>query len=493
MAVSKKKAKQKEKKDPKPKRGKKKEVSEDVDSSEDSIKRASALDDMDEVLDVIEKEVGITAAVAGARSTTSTGLLSLDLVLSGGLVTGGWYTFFGGEQSSKSTLAMTQIAKAAVEGKIPILLYFDFEGSLSESIDYMLSIAKSNGFKGTMQDLFGVQDPKTGKYIVKPLIRRYQESVAERFFDLVAKLERRLPDKVYRNEKWWLVYENTKENISKYKSQSDSHLFKKTGKLWVETDNGNPQAMIVVDSYPAMLPERMDEEDAKGGMAAQARMFSDQLKRVKGKMPSKRIVVMGVNQLRKAPMVMHGPPEYEPGGESLKFYSDCRIRMASRSSVFGVKGQIEEEPSVDVEGGKDLYRYVHMRAIKNKLSVPNLEGWARIWVRDGKGRARGYDPVFDTFFFLKELGLISGKKNSLSIKLKEFEGSKALTWAQFKMLCLGNKKHVEQVFKEAKIKGRPFRLRDRLFKMVGSGKATERYFEAMVAGKEKDEEENDDE
>ena len=482
-------------KEPKVKKGKKGRVidgdtGEVIDDAEGIALRAhNASEDMDAMLDAIEKDVGIVAVTAGSRNTTSTGLLSLDLMLCGGLVSGGWYTFFGGEQSSKSTLAMTQIARAAMQGKIPILLYFDFEGSLSESLDYMLSIAKAQGFKGNLQDLFGIQDPKTGKYIRKPLIRRYQESVAERFFDLVAKLERSLPDKLYRNEKWWFVYEHTKVNISKYSAKADKQLYKQTGKLWVETDNGHPQAMIVVDSYPAMLPERLDEDDVGAGMAAQARMFSDNIKRVKGKMSSKRIIIMGVNQLRKAPMVKYGSPEYEPGGEAVKFFSDVRIRMASRS-VLGGTGQLEEEPSVEKSGGKDVYRYVNMRAAKNKLSVPNLEGWARIWVRDAKGKGRGYDPVFDTFTFLKELKLISGTKKNLSIKLKEFEGSKGLTWAQFKMLCIGEKQMVLQVFKEAKIKGKPFKLRERLFKMVASGKATEQYFAALAAGggKDKDEE-----
>jgi len=836
-------------KEPKVKKGKKGRVidgdtGEVLDDDDGIALRAhAASEDMDAMLDAIEKDVGIVAVTAGSRNTTSTGLLSLDLMLCGGLVSGGWYTFFGGEQSSKSTLAMTQIARAAMQGKIPILLYFDFEGSLSESLDYMLSIARAQGFKGNLQDLFGIQDPKTGKYVKKPLIRRYQESVAERFFDLVAKLERSLPDKLYRNEKWWYVYEHTKVNISKYSAISDKQLYKQTGKLWVETDNGHPQAMIVVDSYPAMLPERLDEDDAGAGMAAQARMFSDNIKRVKGKMSSKRIVIMGVNQLRKAPMVkygclhgdtqipfvdgtshsiksiveqkiegevwslnedtdkiepakitgwfnngevdkksdwititttnvvetpngvasvtvtpdhkiltrrgwkaarklkvgdkvlskyasiyegemrsvlagvlagdscivgdcrnshlrlqdsqnaeyvawkrdllkdvlsfnlrgtkkqtwisnryyqlsklkeklgerdptkfanvfdarslaifymddghfrserntssicigrfkgkekleqvaemlsekfcvspvvrgknlmfsaedtrvmhsliakyvpepmqykllpeyrgkykahklkakistkniwceissidkgsdrkfrsrtkydievashsnymagnvangfiVHNSPEYEPGGEAVKFFSDVRIRMASRS-VLGGTGQIEEEPSVEKPGGKDVYRYVNMRAAKNKLSVPNLEGWARIWVRDAYGKARGYDPVFDTFTFLKELKLISGTKKNLVIKLKEFEGSKGLTWAQFKMLCIGEKKMVLQVFKDAKIKAKPFKLRERLFKMVSTGKATETYFAALAdgSGKDKDDEAPSDE
>ena len=86
--------------------------------------------DLDKILNTVEKEVGLSNFSASARVTTSTGLLTLDLVLSGGLCSGGWYTFFGGEQSSKSTLAMTQLASAAVLKEIPILAYWDYEGCI---------------------------------------------------------------------------------------------------------------------------------------------------------------------------------------------------------------------------------------------------------------------------------------------------------------------------------------------------------------------------
>ena len=99
--------------------------------------------DMDNIITAIENSIGLNQLdVKANKITTSTGLLSLDLMLSGGLVTGGWYTFFGGEQSCKSTLVSTQLANA-IPAKIPHLMYFDYEGSFQA--EYFLSIARHVG------------------------------------------------------------------------------------------------------------------------------------------------------------------------------------------------------------------------------------------------------------------------------------------------------------------------------------------------------------
>ena len=110
-------------------------------------------------------------------------------------------------------------------------------------------------------------------------------------------------------------------------------------------------------------------------------------------MKSKRVTVVGMNQLRLAPMVKYGSPSYEPGGQALRFNSDVRIQVSSRANPHG-KGQIDEEPSYDGEG-IDKYRYIHTKAIKNKLGTPYLEGMMRVWTEDSKGKARGFDIVWD--------------------------------------------------------------------------------------------------
>lgn len=614
--------------------------------------------DMDNIITAIENSIGLNQLdVKANKITTSTGLLSLDLMLSGGLVTGGWYTFFGGEQSCKSTLVSTQLANA-IPAKIPHLMYFDYEGSFQA--EYFLSIARHVGVippkmkdHEASQRIFGLQDDK-GNWVIRPRIRYYQMSIGEKFFDYVARLLRQLPDKLYKEGKWWLVYdpENKahKDKMKKSKLEHNELYWKKTGKWWVETDNGLPQALVITDSYPAMNPEKMDVDDPSGAMAVQARMFSDNIKRIKGKMGAKRVTVMGINQLRKAPAVQFGNPEYEPCfigstpvlladgsyktieeivlnklevnvttldiesneivirpvidwkqngtvpesdlidinyvavshttpttldevtvtatknhkfytkrgwveakdlvktdvvylgtnakdigegvaknaiptnissvtprtgdaqipvyditvdehhnyfvgdlenaegfrataicvkncGESLKFNSDVRIRMASRS-VQGGSGQFEEEPGVN--GGEDQYRYINMRAAKNKLSVPNLEGWARVWVRDAEGQAHGFDPVYDTFYFLKELGLISGTKNRLRIDIPKMKDHKPLTWLNFKKIIVGDAKMVKETLESVGVM-KPVQLRKELFKMFEEGTAMKIFFDRKKA------------
>lgn len=478
---------------------KKAKPQDDESSSMDLVLNDAAYGDLDALLHDIETNIGLSQVdIKANKITTSTGLLSLDLMTSGGLVTGGWYTFFGGEQSCKSTLASTQMANA-ITTKIPYLLYFDYEGSFQA--EYFMSIARHVGaVPPKMSDgeanqrIFGLQDDK-GNWVIKPRVRYYPMSIGEKFFDYMARLMRQLPDKLYKNGKWWLVYDpenkQHKEHIKKKKPKFDEVLWKKTGKWWVETDNGLPQALVVTDSYPAMNPEKMDVDDPSAAMAMQARMFAENIKRIKGKMSSKRVTIMGINQLRLRPAVQFQNPEYEPCGESLKFNSDVRVRMASRS-VQGGSGQFEEEPGVN--GGIDQYRYIHMRAAKNKLSVPNLEGWARVWVRDAEGQAHGFDPVYDTFYFLKEMGMVSGTKNRLKIDHPKMKNHKPLTWLNFKKIIVGDRKMIKETLASVGVM-KPFMLRDELFKLFADGTAMQVYFDKRKAdadGKAKGDDDDDD-
>lgn len=432
------------------------------------------LGNLDDSLDTIEKAYALSGSNLNPNEARlSTGVLTTDLILGGGLVPG-WYTNFGPEQSCKSTKASTFMA-AALKSDVPVIAYWDFEGS--SSAEYIQNIMRTNGIDMSIEHVFGVRDPKTSKWTVKPRVRFYSEGVAEKFFDYLAKLERILPDKICMSDEWYYVYEGTKENRKIVGDKYDANYYRKTGKFRVPAKDGALQALVIVDSYPAMLPEKQDVDDPGSSMAVQARMFSDQLKRVKGKMKAKRICVVGVNQLRKAPMVMFGSPDYEPGGESLKFYSDCRLKLQPRA-LSGVpyvkgKGYILEEPGIN--GGKDTYRFIHIRAIKNKLSVPNLEGWLRLWVTDHNGDARGFDPAWDILMYLTDTGQITGKMNQLKLKIKGKEHKKAMSWMQFKTLILGSKKQIREVCDDLGLKA--FSLREFCKKQLAEGNGLEMYFE----------------
>lgn len=444
---------------------------------------------IDDVLDSIEKDYGLSGASLGmCEARLSTGLLGLDVVLGGGLVPG-WYTFFGGEQSCKST-GSSWLMISALFSEVPVISMWDFEGSSSS--EYIENMMESNGIDMPIDQVFGIRDPKTSKWAVAPRVRYYSEGIAEKFFDYLAKLERMLPDKLLMNDKWYYVYEGKtpegkihKANQARVGKHYDVKYFQRTGKYRIEAPDGNLQALVIVDSYPAMLSEKQDVDDPGSAMAMQARMFSEQLKRVKGRMRSKRICVVGVNQLRKAPMVAYGNPEYEPCGESLKFYSDVRLRMQPRvlNAAPGMtksdKGMILEEKSV--LGGVDKYRMIHVRAHKNKLSVPNMDCWLRLWIEDANGAARGFDPVWDTWRYLVETGQATGKRNAIKLDVKGHEAAKVVNWLDFKRLILGTRAEMKEIYARIGVK-KPFDLRAWCKRDLATGPGLEKIFAIKKAG-----------
>jgi RecA/RadA recombinase len=257
-------------------------------------------------------------------------------------------------------------------------------------------------------------------------------------------------------------------------------MAKKYGKgLWVEAPDGNLQALVLVDSYPAMNPTANDDDDANNSLALQARMFSKHLPRVKGRMAAKMVAVIGINQLRAVPMAMYGPKETEPGGVALKFNSDVRIQWTPIGSnlpfipKFDADDRLEHELSV-TGSGKDRYRYIRMKAIKNKLWTPGRKGFVRLWVEDGTGEARGFDPFFDTVMYLKETGQLKGSSSRKPFQL-DLDGfgkaKKPVSWMMLKQWVLGTKEEKVKICTTLGYK--PMDLRKYCFKQMSTGKAEE--------------------
>ena len=176
-------------------------------------------------------------------------------------------------------------------------------------------------------------------------------------------------------------------------------------------------------------------------------------------------------------MVTHGPTEYEPGGNALRFSSDCRISNRPRA-VPHASGQLEEEDSVIFNGGSDTYRYILARTIKNKFGPPFLEAWYRIWVSDPKGEGHGLDPVWDTYSYLKATGQISGSMGkTLTISLPQVTIEK-IKWLDFKSLILLSGDELKAYCKQLGIEKNP-RIRETCFEQVQEGTGTERYFRTL--------------
>jgi RecA/RadA recombinase len=423
----------------------------------------------------------------------STGMLALDLLMGGG-IRPAWYTNFGKEQSCKTTGALTIMA-AALKAKIPIVSFADYEGSTKSSRPYVSSILKHSGLKISAKDVFGRKNPSTGKWDITPMVRYRAETLGEKFFDYLADILRTLPDKKFIAGKWWLVFEDTKINKARVGDSCNTAMARKYGKgLWVEAPDGNLQAIILVDSYPAMNPTANDDDEANNSLALQARMFSKHIPRVKGRMASKMVAVVGINQLRDVPMAMYGPSENEPGGQALKFYSDVRIKFAAIKSGVPFNPKFESEDSLEHErsvtvAGRDKYRYIRITGHKNKLWEPGRKGWLRLWVNDPTGSANGFDPVFDTLFYLKETGQLVGKnRKNIYLNLDGLgKAKRTIDWVTLKTWVLGTK---EEKIKICQTLGyKPLDLRVWSFKQMSTGRGEALYVEQRNSGKQPEEEE----
>jgi RecA/RadA recombinase len=429
--------------------------------------------DYGSTLDAVERKFKLTVNMADRfKHSVSTGLLVDDLILGGGFLAGSMYTIAGAESSAKSTKMMNILASTlSLESTAQpnFILYGDAEGSLDPR--YFRQMLKT---KTTDQEIFGVKNNQ-GKWVVPARVRYYPENSGERVLDALNAMLRRIPDKEYIDNQWFYVFENTRDNQKLTSGKYSKTLFSRYNKFYVPTEDTGPQGIIVIDSWPALIPERVDDEDAGSGLGANARMFSEYLPKVKGKLRRKAVTLIGANQLRERPMAK-GDPRYEPGGNTLKFNADVRLWHTPRAIPHGT-GQFEKEASVFGKG-EDIYRYLHGKTIKNKLSTPYLEGWYRLWVTDANGQGHGFCPVWDVFQYLKMTRQCSGTMRKLTIPMVR---KAPLTWLEFKGLILLKGVALQKHCKSLKLAKNP-RLREKCFSQIRSGEGSRLFFEGIREG-----------
>lgn len=441
----------------------------------------------EKALDKTEKELQIVTGMdEGDR--LSSGMLVFDLVMGGGLVPA-MYSISGPEQSAKSTTSF-HVLKNALLYKIPMILYFDAENAVDKTYTGQILGVKD------MTDIIGLRAGKNKGWIKKPRIRYYDTAVLENVFKAIQSQLNDLPDKIYRadTDMWYLVFKRKKEEVNRMKemqkrglAKHDPALYTESGQYWCPIGKDDRfQAIFFIDSYPALLLESIDEETNEGNaLAVEAQGFSKWIKRVKGKLKKKRAILWGVNQVRLKPM-SKGNPEYEPGGEALKFYSDVRNQIRHRSpNTSELPGVFtEDEPSIFNPKRKDTYHYKLLKNTKNKKGTPKMAGWMRVWVSDHKRKAHGFDPVFDVFQYLVMTKQVSGNRktkmkiNSPSPIFKSL-AKFTFTWESFKALILalhfGDKDLIKSMKEALEVKKLPD-IRALCAEQIASGEA----FELMV-------------
>lgn len=422
-------------------------------------------------LDRIEKKRGLGSG-SGIQhyERLSTGNLSTDLVLGGGLLPG-LNSISGKEASGKSTFTNHTTA-SAIKSHVPHVGNWDCEGTHFEPL------------QTTIFKPYGISYVKSMR---NKIIRYEDDESLEVFFGAMSDLLKTMPRKIWLNDAntWALAFPKGASKEAKLLQSfmndagmvADKKLSAENPNNWiVPIEYNGIQAFQVLDSWPVLLPDKMDEDDdPNSGLAAQARAFSDQLKRIGGKFRSRGMVLLGVNQIRLAPMKV--PPEYEPGGEALKLYSSQRSQTASLVPPQGwlrdpSNYQVQIEDSVENPKMQDKYQWKRFKNIKNKFSTPYLQTWIRVWVSDHTGKGRGIDPVFDTYNYLKNTGQVIGNPNSSKgFTLKFIDVTMKMTWTQFKLLILAEVTKSPELLKQLTFwKGKP-NLRERCFKQIKSGEA----------------------
>lgn len=446
-------------------------------------------------VDDVSRQQGVDADPMEDMTPMSSGLLQLDLLYGGGL----WpamYTHAGEEQTAKTTLALSVMVQAINEA-IPLIAFWDYEGSTKNSKPYLKNILRVMGAKVNIRDVFGKKDKETGKWIIEPIVQYYNETVGEKFFDWLAAIERQYPDKKYVAGAWWLIYEDTKANKAMLGDAHEPKMAKKYGKgLWVPAPDGKLQGVVINDSWPAMNPTSNDDDTADNSLGVHARFFAKHLPRIKGRLGKKMIMLIGTNQLSDIPMAMYGPKQKESGGNKLRYYSDVRVWNTKRGSgmPFAHTNMFDKDEGMEVERsvsgtGKDKYQYIAIKNVKNKLWTPKRKGWLRLWTEDSMGNGCGIDPFYDTMMYLRDTGQLRGNdRKKVVLKIDGHEAKKPANWMQMKEWVLGTK---EQKIAVCKALGftKPFDLRPFCFKQMSAGKGEELYVAKRNEGKVVEQEE----
>lgn len=452
-------------------------------------------------MDAVVRKQGLSSDPLDDVTPMSTGLLMLDLIYGGG-IRPAMYTHAGDEQTAKTTLALTEMAQM-IKATVPLIAFWDYEGSTKNSRPYITNILRTMGVDATVDQIFGKVDKATGEILVEPIVNYFATGQGEAFFDWLAAIERRFPDKRKIGDDWWLVYEDNKANQARVRDFVDAKMTKRYGKgLWVKAPDGNLQGFVIIDAWSACNPSSNDEEDADHSLGVQARFFTQHLIRIKGRLAPKMIALVGMNHLSDIPMARFGPKQKEKGGNDLKNKSDVRIWNFSRGSgmpfnpVFDKDAEyMETEKSVS-HAGLDRYRYIISKNVKNKLWTPKRQGWFRLWVEDAAGDARGFDPFFDTMVYLSKTGqLIGNVRKKLELKIQPttakgapIEMTETVTnWIDLKTWVLGTKEQKIEICKKLGVK-KPFDLRKHCFNQMASGLGEALFVKHRLKLKDTDEE-----
>jgi recombination protein RecA len=118
--------------------------------------------------------------------------------------------------------------------------------------------------------------------------------------------------------------------------------------------------VVVVDSVAALVPRaELEGEMGDPQMGLQARLMSQALRKLTGKVSKSRTCLVFINQIREKIGVMFGNPETTTGGRALKFYASIRLDVRRIQSI--------------KEGDRVVGSRTRGKVVKNKVAAPFRE------------------------------------------------------------------------------------------------------------------------
>ncbi len=152
--------------------------------------------------------------------------------------------------------------------------------------------------------------------------------------------------------------------------------------------------LIIVDSVAALVPRAEIEGDmGDSHMGLAARLLSQAMRKLCGKVSKANTVIIFVNQVRDKIGIVFGNPEVTTGGRALKFYSSIRLEVRR---VAGSKGGVLKD------GETIIGHRMNVKAVKNKVAMPFRESIVDLLY------GSGFDKVDSAIRYAEKLGVITG-------------------------------------------------------------------------------------
>ena len=115
--------------------------------------------------------------------------------------------------------------------------------------------------------------------------------------------------------------------------------------------------IVVVDSVAALVPRaEIDGDMGDSHVGLQARLMSQALRKITGRLASTGTTAIFINQLREKIGVFFGSPETTTGGKALKFYASVRIDIRRIETL--------------KDGANPIGNKTRAKIVKNKMAPP---------------------------------------------------------------------------------------------------------------------------